>query len=74
MASINISEDEFGVLAEAARQARDRGEKANAEALDKMARKANAALTNDKYRSVRWLAGAASKSLTWQDVPSILDY
>ncbi len=72
MASVNVSESEFDVLASAAYDAHLRGDKVAAAALDKMARKANAALTNDKYRSARWLGGAASKSLTWEDVPSTL--
>jgi len=73
MASVNINENEFDVLANAARTIFKLGDVSAAKSIDKIARKANAALTNDKYRSSRVFIGALSKSLTWKDVPSTLE-
>lgn len=66
----NISEKDFEVLATAANAARDSGDMTAALALDKLARKANAALTNAKYASLRTFGGGLRQ--TWQNTPSTL--
>lgn len=72
MASINISEDDFNAVAGAAINAKRAGHIKDATALDKVARKMNAALSNAKYAAARWVSGS-SKTLTWKDVPSTID-
>jgi hypothetical protein len=72
-ANINgISEDDFSALANAAQRAMEAGEAEEARALDKLARKANAALSNDKYRSAGAAAGFGARGIGWRDVPSTL--
>ena len=73
MASINISEDDFNVLAAAANDANARGDQEQADALDKIARKVNAALSKNQWAtSVVRLVGVAPKPLSWRDMPSTL--
>lgn len=71
MATVTMTERDFDHLVSAANFAKERGDMEEANALDKIARKLNAALTIEKYRGVRWASGSATK-MTWQDVPSTL--
>lgn len=72
MASINgVSEDDFTALAFAAQRAKDAGRESEAEALDKMARKASASLTNAKYADIAVFAPGYTP-MTWKRVPSTL--
>ena len=75
MASINISEADFCSVAGAARDARDRGDMIEARALDKIARKINAALshTAPMARLARAASGQRCSTVSWKDVPSTLD-
>jgi hypothetical protein len=75
MASINISEDDFVCVAAAANDALKRGDVEDAAALDKIARKINAALSNSNVhltvlRRMTGRSGAAGP--TWRDMPSTL--
>jgi hypothetical protein len=73
MASISIRETDFDVVATAALSAFQRGSWTDAAALDRLARKINAALASD--RATRVTAGGMASlrgTLTWQDVPSVL--
>lgn len=69
----NVSEDDFTALALAAQEAKDNGDYKTAMALDKMARKASASLTNTKYAHLQRFCGSGAKKLTWTSVPSTLD-
>jgi hypothetical protein len=69
MASINVTEIDFSLVATAAFDARDAGRDEAAHGLDKLARKINAALSN--ARVSRSPFGKPTKSLTWRDVPSV---
>lgn len=69
MASINISEADFAVVAHAAMAAKERGDMESALTLDKIARKINASLTNLACARNRRLTG---KSMTWEEAPSTL--
>ena len=69
MASISVSEKSFEFIAHAAITCYQNGEIKEAKGLDKIARRINAALSNqvtNKYR----LRG---KGITWKDVPSVLE-
>lgn len=68
----NINEEDFCVLARASQAAMDRGDLADAEALDKLARKANASLTNAKYAGAARFVSGNVKLLRWSSVPSTL--
>jgi len=70
MASINVEENDFTILANAADEAAQRGDTAAAGVLDILARKTNAALANDTYKGVPMRAGM--KRLSWKDVPSTI--
>lgn len=72
MASISINEEDFNVLANAAMDAKEHGNMDQANALDKLARKANVSLTGAKTGSMRSFARPGSKTLRWNDVPSVL--
>ena len=73
MASINISEDDFSAVAGAARDAAKRGDVTEAAALDKIARKINAALSNSGWaRKMSRSMGGTGTALNWTDVPSTL--
>lgn len=73
MANINVSEADFQALAEAAEQAQRLGDRNAAEALDKIARKMNAALSNASVSGPMVRFAREHKKLTWRDVPSTLD-
>lgn len=70
MTMINISEGDFEACASAAIEALRRGDRKEAEALDKLARKINAALANKRASSGPF--GRLAKGMTWEDVPSVL--
>lgn len=73
MASINISESDFSVLAAAVLDAKANGDIEQAFALDKLARKASAALTNAKYAVARNSGSATGvKPIGWEQVNSLL--
>jgi hypothetical protein len=73
MASINISEDDFGRLFNAANDALLRGDVEAAEALDKIARKMNAALSHDAPMArIARANGGRGKSVTWREMPTTL--
>lgn len=72
MPSINISERDYELVAGAAMDAEQKGHREEAEGLDKIARKINAALTAVTTRPYSWLSGSERKPLTWQDMPSTL--
>jgi hypothetical protein len=71
VASINISEGDFNAIAGAALDARDAGKMIEARALDKIARKINAALSSARYKAVKF--GSGSKPIRWWDVPSTIE-
>lgn len=75
MASIVISEEDFMVVAGAARDAQQAGNMEEALALDKVARKMNAALSRDSATAkiARYASGGKSTPFSWKDVPSTLD-
>lgn len=75
MASINTSEADFMAVAGAARDAKDRGDMTEAKALDKIARKINAALSHDApmARLARAASGQRCSTSSWKDMPSTLD-
>jgi len=68
MPPITITEKDFAVLAHAARDAHKVGDASQAEALDKLARMANAALS---VQSVPHRFTA--HRVRWQDMPSTLE-
>jgi len=73
MASINISEEDFIQVAGAANDAKSRGDMRSANALDKIARKINAALSKDNAcAKIARAVGGQNAVLRWQDVPSVL--
>ena len=71
MPSINISEADFGAVAGAALDAEAAGRMDDARALDKIARKINAALTARTTLPFAYLTGHR-KPVRWQDMPSTL--
>lgn len=74
MANISVSESDFSALFEAANLAKDSGLQKLAVALDRLARKTNAALSTAKSNRElpRW-PGQRVPKMRWQDVPSTLD-
>jgi hypothetical protein len=74
VASVNVSEDEFFDVANAANRAQDAGDRELARRLDKLARKMNAALSaRNTYNLVGNLGRSLrSKILNWKDVPTTL--
>lgn len=72
MPSINVSEADFAAVAGAAQDAQRRGDDAEAKALDKIARKINAALTNVTVTNSSPF-GRMSGSIKWKDMPSTLE-
>lgn len=72
MASVSVSENDFVVLADAANAALRRGDRIAAEALDKLARKTSAALTNSCTPKRNVVYGKGATSFTWTQVPSVL--
>jgi hypothetical protein len=75
MPPITITERDFSVLSLAATDARDAGDMEQANALDRLARMANAALTGASYGvQLARVAGVSSgKPIRWRDMPSTLD-
>lgn len=74
MASINISEDDFGAIFNAAHRALDAGAFDEARALDKIGRKINAALShNNPSARIARMAGARGKQASWEEQPSVFD-
>jgi hypothetical protein len=74
MAIMNVSDADFETVARAAWAAKEQGDEAEAEELDKIARKINAALTQQQKMGRR-LKGIFRevKPLRWGDVPSVFD-
>ena len=74
MATINVSEQDFETIASAANAAYLNDDEEEAQKLDKIARKINAALasSNSMLRAGRSMGFGKSKSLSWEDVPSTL--
>jgi len=74
MSTINVSEEDFSTVAEAACNARDDGNAEAAQALDKIARKINAALTASRYSlSLGRMMGLPRHTVRWEDMPSVLE-
>lgn len=71
MPSINISEDDFAAVAGAAVEAQMRGDDVEAKALDKIARKINAALSSATVSAISSM-GRVTRKPRWQDMPSTL--
>lgn len=71
MPSINIGEDDFTAVAMAAMNAKSEGDMGQARALDKVARKINAALTAQTTRPFAYLTGSR-RPVRWQDMPSTI--
>lgn len=69
MASISVSEKNFELIAHAAITCYQNGEIEEAEGLDKIARRINAALANKVTKKYR----IRGKGITWKEVPSILE-
>lgn len=74
MASINIREEDFSTVATAACAAMDAGDMEEAQALDKIARKINAALTGSRDSlNIGRMMGMRKPVVRWQDMPSVLE-
>lgn len=73
MPSISISEDDFAVLANAAREAFQSGDEEAANALDKLARKANAALSSNTAKQAAGIFSNSRRNVSWREMPSTLD-
>jgi hypothetical protein len=72
MPSVNVSEADFAAVAGAAKDAQEAGHHADAGALDKLARKINAALSNETARRASgW--GPRLKGASWRNMPSTLE-
>lgn len=70
MPTVNISQADFEAAANGAWECFSRGKMQEAAALDKLARKINAALSAS---SIRGPAGLKRRErINWQDVPSVL--
>lgn len=76
MASISVTEDDFIALATAANCAHQSRRFEEAKSLDKLARKANAALANSTLilsgPRRKGVHSGAPPNLRWQDVPSTI--
>ncbi|MCG8444953.1 MAG: hypothetical protein MI753_04460 [Hyphomicrobiales bacterium] len=73
MASVNASQADFEAVAAAANDADMQGDKEQALALDKLARKINAALSSrEASKACGGWPSAKRSPFTWQDVPSTL--
>lgn len=74
MPSINVSEQDFLVVAIAAHAAMNYSDPGQAAALDKIARKINAALTGAMpERKIATAASGRRSVVRWTDVPSVFD-
>ncbi len=69
MTSISVSEKSFELIAHAAITCYQNGEIEEAEGLDKIARRINAALSGQMTKKHRM----RGKGITWKDVPSVLE-
>lgn len=69
-AKISITETDFTLVVRAAIDAQREGCDEDANALDKLARRMNLALSNESIRGP-WLPQAGKRS--WKDMPSVLD-
>lgn len=73
MATINVGEDDFTVVASGAMDAEARGDLDEARALDKLARKINAALASgNSARQAARALGVSVDKVSWRDMPSVL--
>lgn len=72
MPSITISEADFTAVALAAHAAKNGGDMEQAHALDKIARKINAALSSQTTKPYRWMSAGMRTPLRWQDMPSCI--
>lgn len=72
MATLNISERDFAALAEATLDAEAKGDTEQAKALDKLARKASAALTNARYATAKNQGPFPVDAIKWENVRSLL--
>lgn len=71
-ASISVTDDDFMVVAMAANQAQRDGDDVRAAALDKIARKMNAALSTESTKGYRWMGSGQRHKVSWRDMPSTL--
>lgn len=72
-ATINVGEDDFTAVSSAAIAAFRRGDEDEAAALDKIARKINAALTGVTTRRALAFTGVSPSTVSWKDMPSVLE-
>jgi len=72
MAAISVSEKTFTIIANAAVTCYTNNEIEEAEELDKIARRINAALSNESLPHT-W-GRSKGQGLKWQDVPSVLEH
>lgn len=73
-ANVHVGEGDFEAVAAAAYAARDAGDTVQAAALDKLARKINAALGTAAGKGLMpGLPSPGVKGLSWRDVPSVFD-
>lgn len=68
---LNITEQDFVALSVAANVLKERGDIDLARRLDKIARKANAGLSN--AQTTRMTGFHPRKPLKWRDIPSVFD-
>jgi hypothetical protein len=73
MPSISITDADFSTLACAAQDAQDRGDEAAAKALDRLARKMNAALSSSTAAQAAGMFSNKSRKVSWRQMPSTLD-
>jgi aspartate/tyrosine/aromatic aminotransferase len=73
MPTISITEKDFAVLANAAVEAFMNGDKEDAEALDKIARKMNAALSSGTASKAAGIF-SRSRNVSWKEMPSTLEH
>ena len=74
MASVRITDEEFGEVQYAAQMCYDRGDLESAKALDKLARKMNLSLSKQNNKGYGYVAGGSS-TMTWRDMsPCIHDH
>lgn len=74
MANVNVSEADFAAVGAGAWAAKRAGDEEAAAALDKLARKINAALTyNNPTLTAIGRGGFQRQAVRWQDMPSVFD-
>jgi ATP-dependent Lon protease len=69
MASINISEQDFDTLFNAAHLAKENGDMELAKKIDKIARKINASLSNAKFSKSPFKS--SRDNLSWKEINSV---